>query len=102
MNIVDVKKGPSMEEFVKAFATRHTINETKVKFITEDDRTVKLAIDSLDHEDTTGTHINFYGHTIEGMSIHGFFKIDQSYGEIRFSDRFKIVQGYGELRFVDI
>lgn len=84
MITVSVKNGPSMEEFVKAFATRHTTNETKVKFITEDEQTVKLAIDSLDHEDTTGTHINFDGRTIEGMRVQGFFKIDQSYGEIRF------------------
>lgn len=84
MRTVSVKKGPSMEEFVKAFATRHTISETKVKFITEDEQTVKLAIDSLDHEDTTGTHINFDGRIIEGVRVHGFFKIDQSYGEIRF------------------
>ena len=84
MRTVSVKKGPSMEEFVKAFATRHAINETKVKFITEDEQTVKLAIASLDHEDTTGTHINFDGRTIEGVRVQGFFKIDQSYGEIRF------------------
>ena len=84
MRTVSVKKGTSMEEFVKAFATRHTTNETKVKFITEDEQTVKLAIDSLDHEDTTGTHINFDGRTIEGVRVKGFFKIDQSYGEIRF------------------
>ena len=84
MRTVSVKKGPSMEEFVKAFATRHAINETKVIFITEDEQTVKLAIDSLDHEDNTGTHINFDGRTIEGVRVQGFFKIDQSYGEIRF------------------
>lgn len=84
MRTVSVKKGPSMEEFVKAFATRHAINETKVKFITEDEQTVKLAIDLLDHEDTTGTHINFDGRTIEGVRVQGFFKIDQSYGELRF------------------
>ena len=84
MRTVSGKKGPSMEEFVKAFATRHAINETKVKLITEDEQTVKLAIDSLDHEDTTGTHINFDGRTIEGVRVQGFFKIDQSYGEIRF------------------